>query len=289
MRDCKLAGCLIFLLAFCLAGCASLHVDIGPTVGWDEVSRVILQEPAEDSWQLSPAIRAELQDMGLTVLTDENVDPDLLVRFSYEEGPDLNPDGDLLTRLKSLHIQFVDPATDQNLAVVDYFYAQNQAEKPLDGVKAAFAGVRQDILTSAIAQPQPAPAPVSQSSPDTPVATPAMPQKEAAAAVVSPATAPQSLVGSKSTTPSQRPAQESASPEQQSFHAAPVNRSVDQVRSTEEATGVTAPTVQAPAKPVHDRVKPEMREIAPKTESPWIPRFQSWGFENWGEQPDDGY
>ena len=63
------------LTAFSVFGCSSLHVDVAPTTDWHTVSSVTLQEPEGDPWQLTEAIRTELQGMGFTVLDQESPRP----------------------------------------------------------------------------------------------------------------------------------------------------------------------------------------------------------------------
>jgi len=135
----------ISLLLFCLVGCSSLHVKVDPNTKWGEVSTVTLLGPQQDPWRLRPAILAELQEMGLTVLPGEGSRPDLEVRFFFQQGRDINEEGHLLNRLQSIHIQLAEPGTETFVAVADYFYANNSITKPEMGVTAAFAQLRQDI------------------------------------------------------------------------------------------------------------------------------------------------
>lgn len=246
------------LAAFLILGCSSLHVDVVPAVDWSTVSVVELQEPAHDPWLLTEAIRSQLQKMGMTVAAEENVAPDLLVRYFIQEGPDLNADGDLLTRLKSLHIQFVDPSTDQYVAVADYFYPDSDYE-PVDGVVAAFSGLQQDIQAAGRKRVEPAPLPAPQPSTDSVTEAP---QQQAV-----PAEAGEQTSRAELDSGTEDPAQSAA------------ESAAGKPQSTQQPSSTIAPATE----------KDSVRKVAPKTRSPWVPRFESWGFENWGEQDDDGY
>lgn len=248
----------LYLAVFLILGCSSLHVDVVPAVDWSAVSVVELQEPAHDPWLLTAAIRTQLHQMGLTVAAKENASPDLLVRYFVQEGPDLNADGDLLTRLKSLHIQFVDPSTDQYVAVADYFYPDSDYE-PVDGVVAAFSGLQQDIQTAGSKQVEPVPPP-----------------------------APSSSVDSATEAPQQQPVAAEAGEQPPRANQNPGTEDPAQP-AVESAAGLPPSTQQPSATVAPATEKDSIRKVAPKTRSPWVPRFESWGFENWGEQHDDGY
>ncbi len=243
----------LYLMLFFVLGCSALHVDVVPTVDWSNVSDVKIQSPARDPWQLSPVIHNELEKMGFTVLTEENENPDLEVRFFSEEGPDLDANGNMYQRLKSVHIQFVDPVTETFVAVADYFYAEN-SPNPAEGVKTAFAELLDHIQADATAQSQPV------SVTPNPAQT-----------------------GTKIVLPSQSRRDMTSSDEKLS-PAGGSETSVSQELGT--ATQTTGQSSRTPA-PTLD--KTDISEIKPKTQSPWIPRFKSWGFENWGKQTDDGY
>lgn len=255
------------LLAFCFFGCSAVNVDIGSTVDWSKVSSVALQPQQEDPWQLAPEIRAELQKMGLTVLAEDDATADLLVRFFFKEGPDLNADGDLLTRLKSFHIQFVDPATETFVAVADYFYADSLSDQTGESVEEAFAALRQDIQAGSSPQRAPTPNAAIKTAPIAP-----QPQVVSPVATPRPSPQPDEPVIAHKDSP---PAQDS----QTTVPAEALTEATDSPRAAEQPPEAIVPEID----------KSKARKIAPRTASPWVPRFDSWGFENWGDQPDDGY
>ena len=205
-------------LLFCLllpAGCSSLQMKQTENFAWSGVSRVALTGPTDDPWQLTPIIKTELTAMGVAVAPRDG-DPDLLIDFSFREGPDLGADSEVLTRLKSLHLRFTDPATQTPVAAIDYFYPFTGELDPAGGAREALAALRQQLASSGETSPtmktthDRAPAPVAAKANETPTTAPA------------------------ATMPASRPAEAAALPED------------------------------------------------PAPRSPWLPRLQSWGFENWG-------
>jgi len=257
------------LFALCCFGCAAVNVDVGQSVDWSSVSSVAYQPPADDPWQLTPAIQAELQKIGFTVLAADDPTADLLVQYFTKKGPDLNADGDMLTRLKSFHVQFVDPESNENLAVVDYFYADTMADPEEESVALAFAELAKNIqngksttvpaATTAI-EPPAAATPSPAAPPVVTAPIPAQPEAD----VVAPAQKTQ-------------PAQE-VQPETSSAETVPAT--ADSAPAEQPATATITPTTN----------KSDARKVVPRTESPWTPRFHSWGFENWGEEyPLDDY
>ena len=247
------------LLSLALCGCAAVNVDINEQVAWDQVAIVVLQPPPADPWQLTPAIEEELRAMGLEVAATGAATPDLLVRFFVEEGPDLNAEGDLLSRLQSVHVQFLDPVSKENLAVVDYFYPADGLTGAREGVKEAFTELRREVRTA-----RGAVEPVGQSE----APTAPEPRKPV------PATDRSNTEDAAST----RPAPSGPGQLRQGMEV-PALRENSAPAPASEGTEITPETDKSAAKPV-----------TPQTRSPWIPRFKSWGFENWGEEETvDGY
>lgn len=247
------------LLSLALCGCAAVNVDIDEQVAWDQIAIVVLQPPPADPWQLTPAIEEELRGMGLEVAATGAATPDLLVRFFVEEGPDLNAEGDLLSRLQSVHVQFLDPISKENLAVVDYFYPADGLTGAREGVKEAFTELRREVRTarSAVEPVEQAEAPTAP-EPRQPVPATDQSNTEAAESTPPAPSGPGQLRQGMDV-----PAMQGNTP------PAPAS----------EATEIAPATDKSAAKPV-----------TPQTRSPWIPRFKSWGFENWGEEEDvDGY
>lgn len=270
----------LWSMLLCLFGCSSLHVDVAPSVDWNTVSDVTLLAPPKDPWLLAPKIRKQLQHMGMTVLEAGDGDPDLVVRFFTQEGPDLDVDGNMLTRLQSLHVQFVDPSNETVVAVVDYFYPDRSFATD-KGVEAAFAGFYEKLQdgrapqVESSSQPLSAPDLVSTSNDST--AKPGLTQP------VEPLTpAPESARLPENMVPSEVEKNSLTQP-LETAETAPVS-----VVETPETSLV--PVLEKPeTTPAPVLEKPKVRELESKTQSPWIPKFKSWGFEHWGEQSSDGY
>lgn len=245
---------------FCLCSCSSLKVDVSPAVDWSRASVVSLQPPSQDPWRLSPVVSSELRQMGFTILAGEGAAPDLLVRFFVKEAPDLNEDGRRITRLQSFHLQFVDPASDNPVAVADYFYPTTEVRpSPGDGVVAAFAGLRQNIRPGkSVAGPQAEKAASAIRQPA--VITPPAPQQKAPIGKALPHTPALDHAPGKLTAPA-----------------------AEKV----EASGPAEKSAPEQGPPAADQS--EVYKLAPTTTSPWIPRLKSWGLENWGKERDNDY
>ncbi len=267
MNPFKIIRWCLCLYALCCIGCAAVNVDVGQTVNWNSVARVAYQPPAEDPWQLTPAVQAELQKMGFTILAADDPAADLRVRYFTKEGPDLNADGDLLTRLKSLHVQFVDPNSEQNLAVIDYFYADTMVDPNEESVALAFAELSK-IIQEGKSGTSPAPAAV-------------------AAPMIAPAISAPPIATPGGTAPSQEhPQAKTVSLSQ----ATPPGQEAQPELALATTAHLTPAEQPTPATVTPATEKSEARAIVPRTESPWVPRFHSWGFEDWDkEDPLDDY
>ncbi|MBW2690020.1 MAG: hypothetical protein JRC99_08825 [Deltaproteobacteria bacterium] len=242
--------------------------------------------------------------MGLTVVAEDDAG-DLLVRFFFKEGPDLDADGDLLTRLKSFHVQFVAPDTEAFVAVADYFYADNLPVQVDESVAEVFAALRQDILVEDTLQPEPA-ATATVPSPTVPVEkNTALPRPNNKPVLKTPVPLASPNEASDATTQPTATAPSTTAPVEKNTalpqqNNKPVLKTRVPLASPNEASDATTqPTVKATNGPVSTDQPAEMispatdksnaRTITPKTQSPWIPRFDSWGFENWGKETDDIY
>ena len=249
MRNSILLLSLFGLTILLVAGCSPLHTEVKPGYRFKADSAVVLQAPVYDPWGLVPLMRQELQAMGYELVLPGYVSPDLIVRFSTQDGPDFTSEGVPITRPKSLHVQFVDPGTDALLAVADYFL--RSSEEPAAGMKALLAGLHQRLRSGSASVP---------ANPRKQAQTPARPvvaegaQQSDAPTVAMPfadiggAPAPSAESGRATTLPEEIPG------------------------------GQVAPSITA------EEIEPAIR---PLERSPWVPRFKSWGFENWGKTDDN--
>ena len=147
IKQCRLgllSSCL--MIFFVLTGCSSLHIDSSPSVDWSHVRVIEFQSPLQDPWELTQPIRSELKTMGFQLTDETNSHPDLILSYFTQEKPDLTAESEVVMRLKSLHIQFIDPETNTLVTAVDYFYPEvTQPLAPEAGVREAFSGLRQQI------------------------------------------------------------------------------------------------------------------------------------------------
>ncbi len=220
-------------------GCSAMHVETSSSFDWSRIGSVKVLQSQADSWNLLPAIYSELAIMGVD--SAGRVDhSDLLMQFSVQEGPDIDSQGNVSNRLKSLHAQFLDPNDEKTVAVADYFYSDTDSD-PAVGVKAIFARLRETFTRPHEGQAQQVSSPVSGS--EQPLPASVFVEKQEAV---------------QSPMPAEKPSVADAAEEKPSVLTAE---------------------------------KSDADEMTPLRESPWVPRFKSWGFENWGEPSDekDGY
>ena len=261
LKPYRLAISLCLFISFVMAGCSSLHVDISPAVDWNHVREIGFQSPLQDPWQLTQSIRSELKDMGFQV-EETPANPDLLFSYFTQESPDLTEEGEVFLRLKSLHIQFIDPATKALVTAVDYFYPEIPNSSPPEmGVKEVFSGLQQQIhkeISSQSAVPARKP---SQTAPTGSV-------------VVDP---PTQIEKSQTERLRSNVAPTTIEPEEK-----PTNNDPSELSKTVAPPQETATTVLK---------KPDSKSLQAiqQIHSPWVPRFKSWGFENWEQDPMDDY
>jgi hypothetical protein len=260
LNQCRLSTSICLIILFVMSGCSSLHVNVSPAVNWEHVKVVALQSPSQDPWNLNQAIRSELTDLGFQI-DDSGAKPDLLFSYSTQVSPDLTDDGEVITRLNSLHIQFMDPATNTPVTAVDYFYpAVSNPPAPETGVKKVFLGLRQQVLTE---NNPPAAASALQPSQTMPLAP----------VVVAPPTQdqePPSVQLQPDPAPTSTKVEENVASDQL------------QQRKPVEIKPTTEPTVLKTSD--NNTLKPVQ-----KTRSPWLPKLKSWGFENWGQDSSDEF
>lgn len=260
MRHVMRLPVLCALLLF-VVGCSQLHTEVRGGYRWAEVSAVGFEEPSRDPWSLAPVVRAELEAMGYVVAAPGAAGQDLLVRFSTQDGPDFTSEGVLVTRPKSLHVKLIDPRSQALVGVADYFLRSSEA--PDAGMRTALAGLR-DAMRSAARPGQARPAAVPPAAPapaQTAPAAGAPAQPQALAPPVQPA-------GS----PAIRPAATTTAPP---LTATPTVVEPVAVSSPSPPSGMTPAPVETVAE--------EEPVIRSREQSPWVPCFKSWGFEEWGK------
>ncbi len=248
---------LLGLLAL-LAACSQTHSEIRAGYRWSELSRIAVAEPPADRWGLTPVLRQELAAAGYRLVTADSGSPQVVARFTTEEGLDFTSEVELVTRPKVIHLQLADAASGKVVLLVDYFL--RSAENPAAAMRAAVADLQEQIRTAAaapgkprVASPAapkvtPSAAPVAVPAPSAPIAAPLSPVAE------QPVPAPGAVA-----TPVVEPLAAPTPAEAPPFTPAPAETAVEAGPAEEEAP------------------------LVPRSQSPWTPRFKSWGTEEWGK------
>lgn len=262
----------LIALVIGLTGCASWHARVRPGFDWSTVSTVSLRGPEEVYSELVATAQEELEGMGYRVLLAESPEAQVEVRLSVVEALDIDESGKTFMRPKSLHTRFYKSA-DQALVAESSYYL-GPSESPRQGVKALLAGVRKKQAEAAAAPTakaagvEPVPAEVAP-APSVAAETVIVPPSQAPAPVAAPAktsgtaTAPEAVAvppGSDLRQPQAAPVVPAATP-------APIAR----------------PEVANETPADDDWDKPREELPSSGEASPWVPRFQSWGFSEWGK------
>ena len=245
----------LIALVIGLTGCASWHARVRPGFDWSTVSTVSLQGPEGAYSELVATAQEELEGMGYRVLPVQSPEAQVEVRLSVVEALDIDESGKTFMRPKSLHTRFY-KSVDQALVAESSYYL-GPSESPRRGVKALFAGVQKKQVEAAAA-----PAPATTAAP----------------IVVPPASKPAVVV----TAPAPRP--QDAAP----VVAAPQGSDIRQPQATPVAPAAppapsARPEVASETMADDDWDKPRGEIPSSGEASPWVPRFQSWGFSDWGK------
>lgn len=260
LKQCRLGTYPCFIIFLIVTGCSSLHIDISPAVDWSRVRVVEFQSPLQDSWELTQPIKSELITMGFQITEKTNTSPDLIFSYFTQEKPDLTAESKVVTRLKSLHVQFIDPAKKTLVTAVDYFYPEGtNPSAPVSGVKEVFSGLRQQINKEINAQSQ--------------VPEMVRTQPLPAALVVVP---PKYIQGSQT---------EQLKTESLSIEIKPE----ENVANNNQSAFVE--TVVPRSEAITDLTKSDKKDRQPvqQTRSPWLPKLRSWGFDTWGQDSVSDY
>ena len=123
-----------------LAGCSSLQTQNIRPDGLKGFKRAYIEPPAEDEFQVVPALIVELRDMGFVVVGrpfSEPTDTDLIVKVTPVGG------WDVTRYLQSIQLQFT-AAKSGELVTSSSFYSRGAWLGVRDGrLKAIFNDVRQ--------------------------------------------------------------------------------------------------------------------------------------------------
>lgn len=272
MRALKL--CMVLVVFILSAGCSHLNVDFDSSWASRQISVVIVEHQQGPDGVTTTDISEILTREGWHVVSNAN-QAQARVICRWTRQPDLNSESEPIEVIKSFHVQVISIERPKMLAVSDYFYS-NTNEDLMQGVEAALLALTQGVA--------------SKTAPNV-VAT----KKKVASAVTSPKTeiAPVTVVPAVS---------------QPVF----VEQSVDRVPTAEVSIPVlTTMGTEIPVVPsavvVDEIVDVSPQEILPMEPvpvvepiepidpvesaepvsmeiSPWVPRFQGMGLDEWGKE-----
>ena len=272
-------------LVIVLSGCASWHARVRPGFDWSTVSTVSLQGPAEAYSELVATAQEELEGMGYRVLPAQSPEAQVEVQLSVVEALDIDESGKTFMRPKSLHTRFY-KSVDQALVAESSYYL-GPSESPRQGVKALLAGVRKKQAEAAAA-PAPAvtAAPVAAPSASKPAVVEPVPVQVAPAPPAAAETA--TALPSQTNAPVAAPAKTSGTATAPEAVAAPQGSDLRQSQAhpvvpAATPTPVARPEVATETTADDDWDKPRGEMPSSGEASPWVPRFQSWGFSDWGK------
>ncbi|WP_158414035.1 hypothetical protein [Geoalkalibacter subterraneus] len=261
----RLKWILALMLLF-VAGCSGLHTGASPDFDWSRVEKISVQGPWEKYQELQTPTLQEVAAMGYEVVSSSAPEADARLELEVVEALDINEVGAVFSRPKSLHVRIYDADSGTPVALADYHLSSTQSA--VDGVHELFAGVRRERGSSKGDHKSTAAAPEKIPSASDPPAQAEIPEK--------------------SSVPESTPSEEQSS-QSMSGNVKPDEKQMPQ--AAQEAPRETATeTVKEAPPPASQKQEAETSEWDPaeaKKRSPWVPRLESWGFEDWGK-PREG-
>lgn len=251
--------CLVLVVSCLCISCSHLNVDFDSSWSARDISVVVVEHEQAPAEVTTSDIVSILTRSGWHVVADRD-QAQARVVCRWMRQPDLNAESEPVEVIKSFHVQVISIQQPKILAVSDYFYSNND-EELLDGVNAALTALTQGQV-----------APVSQ--PALSKSQPVAPQNS----VVAPkrATPVVNTITSKPT---------SVVPIDSVIQSDAHLRSDEQSITVEELTPVAIEPISSepeqevlPLEPA-DNAGPVSME-----KSPWVPRFQGMGLEEWGKE-----
>jgi hypothetical protein len=272
---------------FCMvlvSACSHLHVDLDSSwrVSADaHVDVVVEQPPAEIAvTQVSEAI---YQLGWQPPSAGHNADIQVLCR--WQRVVDLNADSEPIKTVKSFHVKVINAENGQLLGVADYFYGTGEIDL-WSGVESTLHELYSRITTTAKVPPaasaQIATAPVGPDTVVTPSVDETVTENDSSSEVqetVAPSTAPVNVSVPPAVSAPSLPAEPVVEPMPTATVVVPVADHGEEQSSS--AVVVSSPAIVRQPEmqgTTVDDVKPQSMET-----SPWVPRFQGLGLENWGQ------
>lgn len=253
----------VVLVVGCLsAGCSHLNVDFDSSWASRQISVVVVEHQHAPEEVTATDIREILTQSGWVVVSDDN-QAQARVVCRWTRQPDLNSESEPVETIKSFHVQVISIERPKMLAVSDYFYSTGD-EELLPGVEAALLAITRGVRSAPIVKRTPVETTVDHKE-VTETVKPAAVHVDTQK-VILPATTKQQPM----TEPVSAPVLTTQKSE--AVVALPVADVPQKIRPLE------------PAQPVEALEPIELSEPVSMETSPWVPRFQGMGLEEWGKE-----
>ena len=249
------------LVVSCLCiSCSHLNVDFDSSWSARDITVVVVEHEQAPNEVTTADIVNILTRSGWHVVADgQQAQARVVCRWARQA--DLTAESEAVEVVKSFHVQVISVEQPKVLAVADYFYSNN-SEELLDGVNAALMAMT-----------------------DNTVATAAHPDVAEVQAVVVPnAVVAATLSSAVKISPVKQVTSQPAVTEQVVSASQPVVQSQldEQTVIVEDVSSIaTELPLAAPAPQV---LALESAEPVSMEKSPWVPRFQGLGLDEWGKE-----
>ena len=155
--------------ALLAGGCSTLQSEIQPGLDRSRYETLVVQGPQPDPWRLEDAARESLLSLGYRVLEAPASQAQGVIRVSSEDRPDINEDGKVISRPKSVQVDLLEVGSQALLARTVYTLPST-----LDvaaGVRIAINKLHADMHRSkpqkaSQVQPEPPAVPVAATDPE---------------------------------------------------------------------------------------------------------------------------
>lgn len=252
--------CLVLVVSCLCISCSHLNVDFDSSWSARDISVVVVEhEQAPDEVTTADIVNLLTRSGWHVVAEREQAQARVVCRWLRQ--PDLTVESEPIEVVKSFHVQVISIEQPKVLAVSDYFYSNND-EALLDGVDAALMALTDNTVATA--------------------AHPVVPEGQAVAVpntVVAPTLPPAVKVSPVKQATSQPTAVEQVVSASQPV----VQPQIDEKNVIVKEVSSVATELTPPA-PAHQVLPLESAEPVSMEKSPWVPRFQGMGLDEWGKQ-----
>jgi len=242
---------LIFTI-FCMClSCSHLNVGVDPAWSAKNISVVSVEHDLAPDNVTTADIGAILTRGGWQVVQDPSqAQARVVCRWSRQT--ELSSESEAIVVVKSFHVQIISVENPRVLAVADYFYA-NDNEKLIDGVVTALTAITQYHPATTAQQAQ-------QENVPTNAVAPTTARSAAAPTTGNPAALPTA---------------------QENYAISAV--AIVQPAPAMEHSDTSPAAIPNETLPVQEIKQLSNPELVNMERSPWVPRFQGFGLDEWGE------